>query len=146
MICRSARAGAAARSESNSISGSVMRMDRTRNRVEPVGYGKNGPLSGPDGTTLALLCWNLVKCPGGPKIPILRQIFRTLRATFACKGNRLDLHCLVFHPASPRIPLTKLHLLSATAILASMAPSLVQARSHHVRLHMLPYQTSYKHN
>src|SRR5258708_26072829 len=46
----------------------------------PVGYGKNGPLSGPDGTTLALLCWNLVKCPGEPKIPILRQIFRTLRA------------------------------------------------------------------
>src|SRR5258706_15774941 len=107
-----------------------MRMGRTRNRVEPVGYGKNGPLSGPDRTTLAVLCWNLVKCPGGPKIPILRQIFRALRATLACKGNCLDLHCLVFHPASRRIRLTKLNRHSAPEILAAlaMARSVAQAR------------------
>jgi len=46
------------------------------------------------------------------------------------------------------MPMTKLKLLSATVILAAlaMAPSLVQARSHHVRLYMLPYEISYKHN
>jgi hypothetical protein len=44
--------------------------------------------------------------------------------------------------------MTKLKLLSAIAILAALAvtPSLVQARSHHVRLHMLPYEISFKHN
>ena len=44
--------------------------------------------------------------------------------------------------------MTKLKLLSATAILAAlaMAPSLVQARSHHVRPYMLSYEISYKHN
>ena len=44
--------------------------------------------------------------------------------------------------------MTKLKLLSATAILAAlaMAPSLVQARSHHVRPYMLPYEISFKHN
>jgi hypothetical protein len=44
--------------------------------------------------------------------------------------------------------MTKLKLLSATAILTALAlaPSLVQARSHHVRLHALPYEISFKHN
>jgi hypothetical protein len=44
--------------------------------------------------------------------------------------------------------MTKLKLLSATAILTvlAMAPSLVQARSHHVRFYMLPYEISFKHN
>ena len=44
--------------------------------------------------------------------------------------------------------MTRLKLLSATAILAALAvtPSLVQARSHHVRLHLLPYEISYNHN
>jgi hypothetical protein len=44
--------------------------------------------------------------------------------------------------------MTRLKLLSATAILTvlAMAPSLVQARSHHVRLHLLPYEISYNHN
>jgi len=44
--------------------------------------------------------------------------------------------------------MTRLKLLSATAILAALAvtPSLVQARSHHVGLYMLPYEISFKHN
>ena len=42
--------------------------------------------------------------------------------------------------------MTKLKLLSATAVLAALAaaPSLAQARSHHhIRLYLLPYEISY---
>jgi hypothetical protein len=44
--------------------------------------------------------------------------------------------------------MTKLKLLSAAAILAALAvaSSLAQARTHHVRLHSLPYEISYLHN
>jgi hypothetical protein len=49
--------------------------------------------------------------------------------------------------------MTKLKLLSATAILAALAvaPALAQARTHHVRTHYvrlysLPYEISYNHN
>ena len=44
--------------------------------------------------------------------------------------------------------MTKLKLLSATAILAALAvtPSLVQARGQHVRPYLLPYEISFKHN
>jgi hypothetical protein len=44
--------------------------------------------------------------------------------------------------------MTKLKLLSATAILAALAvaPSLAQARTHHVRHYSLPYEISYNHN
>jgi len=48
--------------------------------------------------------------------------------------------------------MTKLKLLSAAAILAALAvaPSLAQARTHHVRHHVrlysLPYEISYLHN
>jgi hypothetical protein len=45
--------------------------------------------------------------------------------------------------------MTKLKLLSATAILAALAvaPSLAEARSrHHVRLYSLPYEISFNHN
>src|SRR5258705_2858850 len=39
------------------------------NRIEPVGTRESRSLSGPDGTTLAGLCWNLVKHPGRAENP-----------------------------------------------------------------------------
>ena len=44
--------------------------------------------------------------------------------------------------------MTKLKLLPAIAILTvlALAPSLVEARSHHGRLYLLPYEISFKHN
>jgi hypothetical protein len=44
--------------------------------------------------------------------------------------------------------MTRLKLLSAAAILAvlAIAPSLAQARTHHLRPYGLPYQISYNHN
>ncbi len=57
-----------------------------------------GPLSGPDGTTLALLCWNLVKYPGGPKIPILWQIFRTFGLPSPVRKPYMTYSVLFFIP------------------------------------------------
>src|ERR1700722_458326 len=60
-MCRSARAGVAASSGSNSKTGSVMRIDRSR--AEKYLGTRAKPAARPEGRTLAGLCWELVKHP-----------------------------------------------------------------------------------
>src|SRR3954447_12957971 len=83
-------------------------------------------------------------------MPFRWQIFRTFPGSPRI-GNRgwPKMSCL--RPIFRRIPMTKLKLLSATAILAALAvaPGLAQARTHHVRHvrhYSLPYEISYNHN
>jgi hypothetical protein len=73
-------------------------MDRSGNRIEPVGTRETRSLSGPDGTTLALLCWNLVKHPHGSKNALLWQIPHF--SVWPWIGTAVGLKCLVFVPFS----------------------------------------------
>ena len=54
----------------------------------PVGRPKAGSVTGPDGTTLAGLCWNFVKHSEKGKNPVLWQIFRTFWDISPLDGTR----------------------------------------------------------
>jgi hypothetical protein len=52
-----------------------MRMDRSENRVSVSERGNAGSGNRPDGTTLALLCWQSVKHPDWGEIGVEDQAF-----------------------------------------------------------------------
>src|SRR3979409_1678366 len=66
---------------------------------EPVGTRETRSLSGPDGTTLALLCWNLVKHPHRSKNALPVANFPHLSGS-PWIGTAVGLKCLVLVPFS----------------------------------------------
>src|SRR5580700_7812388 len=99
VICRSARAGPVARHERNSRDNSVMRMGRSI--TGSLSGRQNRSLSGPDGATLAGLCWNFVKHAGGTKNTCTVTNFSQFSGIFPLDGSRNWPKMLAFSSGGP---------------------------------------------